>query len=493
LHDVITSNWINNKPTMRARSQSTLTLSLHAHPIAKGAGLVTTLVGLVILTGWAFHVNVTQRILPDLASMQANTALELTLLGAGLWFSTLKKYRRSLATVGRASATVAWLISAATLSDYVLGYNLGIEKFIVAGFQPGSLHTVSAGRMSLATALSVFMVATALLLLPSRSVLVRRVVQLIVLASLLIATLALVGYAYGFESVYEGGSYSSMAVDTATTLLLLCIGLLYTRADFEIMAPVRSSYMGGLLARKMLPAVLGIPLLLGWVRLGGQHFGEYGLELGVLIHTITTIVAFAALVWCTARSMNTMDSQRELARKAEREMRVLSEVDPLTGVLNRRSLHERMEREWSYATRHAKPLAAIMVDIDFFKQVNDTRGHAEGDALLKTVAQLLLEQCRPSDLVCRYGGDEFCVLMRDTTESGAATLAERLRATLSEKQLRGNGEPFTMTGSFGVAERSEDTLSVSNLIEQADQALLAAKQAGRNRIVRASNLKMCLS
>lgn len=456
------------------------------------AGLVTTLVGLIILAGWSFHVNLVKRLLPDIVDMNANSALELTLLGAGLWLSTLRTRRRFFANLGRASATAAGAIAAATLVEYACGYELGIDKFVVAGLQPESLHSASANQMSLATALSVFMLAAALLLLPSRRILTRYVVQILVLTSLLVATLALVGYAYGFESLYDDGTYSFMAVDTAATLLLLCVGLLYTRADFEIMAPVRSTYMGGLLARKMLPAILGIPLLLGWVRLGGQHFGEYGLEFGVTIHTITTIVAFAALVWCTARSMNAMDSQREMARKAEREMRVLSEVDPLTGALNRRSLHERMEREWSFSLRHQQPLSAIMVDIDFFKQVNDTRGHAEGDAILQTVARILLEQCRPSDLVCRYGGDEFCLLMRDTNEAGATTLAERLRAALSEHHLRGSGQSLPLSGSFGVAERTEDISSAARLIEQADQALLAAKQAGRNRVVRSSTLELCV-
>ena len=129
-----------------------------------------------------------------------------------------------------------------------------------------------------------------------------------------------------------------------------------------------------------------------------------------------------------------------------------------------------------------------MLDVDHFKQINDSNGHAAGDAILKSVANTLIEQCRPSDLVCRIGGDEFCLLIRDNNEADAAILAERLCQALNGLRVPLGGKLLGTTGSFGVAERSADMDGPAHLIEEADQALLAAKQAGRNCVARASSL-----
>lgn len=472
-------------------AQPPLSISLDPHPAAKPAGITSILVGVLVLIGWKYNVSVLQSVLPELARMQANSAVAFILLGASLLLSTVQRKGRVLPTLGRLTALAAGLIAAATLAEYAFEHDFGIDQLLFKDLPRDAIDRLPPGRMSPATAISILLLATSLELLSSASVLARRVVQFIVLASLVIATLSLVGYAYGFEELYKVSLYSSMPVHTAATCFLLCIGLLYTRADFGIMAPIRSANMGGLLARQMLPAVLGIPLLLGWMRLvQGQQLGEHGFEIGITIHTVTTIIVFAVLVWLTARSMNEIDSQREEARKAEHEMRILSEVDPLTGVLNRRSLSDRMEREWSRSVRHNRPLAALMLDIDFFKKINDTHGHVAGDAILRSVAVILLEQCRPSDLVCRYGGDEFCIIIPDATEAGTATLAERLREAFAERLMHVSGQSFVITGSFGVAERSAGTPDGSSLIEQADQALLAAKSAGRDCVVRTSSLSL---
>jgi diguanylate cyclase (GGDEF)-like protein len=470
------------------------TPTLHAHPIALVAGIASMLVGLAVLVGWVFEVTTLKSVLPDFAAMSAGAAASFGLLGSALLLAIVGKPGRPLAIIGQLAALAATVIATGSLIDFATGIDLGINNLVFANHRSASLETVESNQMVLATAVALFMLAIATLLLPSRGVLARRLIQVFVIATLLISTVALVGYCYGFEALYKTAPYSAMAVHTAVASLLLGVGLLYARADFEIMAPIRSPNMGGVLARQLLPAVMGVPLLLGWVRLvNGSELGEHGFEIGVTIHTITMIIVFAYMIWCTARSMNELDSQREMAMKAEHEMRILAGIDPLTGVLNRRSLCDRMEREWSHSVRHGQPLAAIMLDIDWFKRINDTHGHAAGDAILRNVAAVLVEQCRPSDLVCRYGGDEFCLLIRDTTEAGAATLAERLCAKFAERLMHVADQAVPITCSFGVTERSEDMANASHLIEHADRALLAAKQAGRDRVVRAESLALCMS
>jgi diguanylate cyclase (GGDEF)-like protein len=264
---------------------------------------------------------------------------------------------------------------------------------------------------------------------------------------------------------------------------------LFARPDLEIMAPIRSQRLGGLAARTLLPAAVSVPLLLGWVKLQGEELGLYQLEFGTAVHTVSTIIAFAVLVWYCARTLNHADEQRDLAQRAQQELRILSEFDPLTGVLNRRSLAERSERERCRSLRYNRPWSCIMLDLDAFKSVNDTHGHVSGDMVLKAVAELLTQQCRPSDLVARYGGEEFCIIAPETDQQAAVHLAERLRTSLARHRIEVLAGILNVTGSFGVAESCADSEGVERLIARADDALLAAKRAGRNRVVAAESLQ----
>lgn len=172
----------------------------------------------------------------------------------------------------------------------------------------------------------------------------------------------------------------------------------------------------------------------------------------------------------------------------ERNLRQLSECDALTGILNRRSFHTQLVREWTRAERYALPLAAVILDVDFFKKVNDEYGHPAGDAVLVTVAALLREHCRPCDYVCRFGGEEFVVLLPQTDELGAAAWAERMRVILSETSIPCGEKTLRVTASFGVAEKLSETGNPEILIDWADQCLLVAKRTGRDRVICNSQL-----
>jgi len=178
--------------------------------------------------------------------------------------------------------------------------------------------------------------------------------------------------------------------------------------------------------------------------------------------------------------------------KLEKWLRQMSECDSLTGVLNRRTFQSQMVREWNRASRHEMSLSCVLLDIDFFKKINDEHGHAVGDAALVAVANLLKAECRPTDYICRYGGEEFLVLLTQTDEEGAANWAERLRVSIAEQIIPANGKSIRMTISFGVAEKLADTANSERLIDLADQALLIAKHSGRNRVVKFSALQESL-
>jgi diguanylate cyclase (GGDEF)-like protein/hemerythrin-like metal-binding protein len=153
-------------------------------------------------------------------------------------------------------------------------------------------------------------------------------------------------------------------------------------------------------------------------------------------------------------------------------------TDALTGAWNRRQFDEVVEQELDRATRYGHPMSLMLLDLDLFKQINDTYGHAEGDRVLRHVADCIRGTLRKSDSLTRWGGEEFIILMPDTGLSNAVVLAERVRTSIAEHGIEGLGN---VTASFGVAEFGE-TDSRENWVARADAAMYRAKQAGRNRI-----------
>jgi len=168
----------------------------------------------------------------------------------------------------------------------------------------------------------------------------------------------------------------------------------------------------------------------------------------------------------------------------ERRLSEMARTDALTGLVTKRTFYAALHKEWSRSQRARLPLSCVMMDIDFFKRVNDLHGHPAGDAVLQAVAHMLEKNSRASDTVCRYGGEEFCVMLPETREDDAAIWAERVRSRLAELVIPVGDKKLRVTGSFGVAERQEDTQTPEQLVDRADQALLCAKQSGRDRVVR---------
>lgn len=170
--------------------------------------------------------------------------------------------------------------------------------------------------------------------------------------------------------------------------------------------------------------------------------------------------------------------------EANRKILELVNVDPLTGVANRRCLYERLSLEVDRALRLKMLLTVIMFDIDHFKAVNDTFGHAMGDRVLQAIARTISAETRTYDLLARYGGEEFIIFMPGTDIEEARTVAERYRTSIGDIVIE--GLPVRMTASFGVATlKSGD--NPESLIERADKAMYLAKQKGRNRVERDQN------
>ncbi|HEX9243272.1 MAG TPA: GGDEF domain-containing protein [Anaeromyxobacter sp.] len=162
--------------------------------------------------------------------------------------------------------------------------------------------------------------------------------------------------------------------------------------------------------------------------------------------------------------------------------------DALTGLYNRRHLDERLTSELAAAQRHGRALSLLLVDIDHFKQVNDAHGHLAGDEALKMVAFVLRGAVRKEDVLARFGGEEFCVIARETPLDGALALAERIRLAVERSQFTWEGRQLGVTVSVGLtvsvgAATFVPGRSERDLLGAADRALYAAKQQGRNRVV----------
>lgn len=165
------------------------------------------------------------------------------------------------------------------------------------------------------------------------------------------------------------------------------------------------------------------------------------------------------------------------------KLRELSIRDELTGLYNHRYLQERLVEEFTRAVRYSHPLSCLFIDLDLFRKVNDSLSHTVGDVILKEVAALLLERCRLSDLVARFGGEEFVIFLPHIDYEGAFELAERLREVIAEHTFLGDSHKLSLTVSIGVSCFPDDPVKHrSDLLNFADQALFRAKAGGRNLV-----------
>lgn len=205
------------------------------------------------------------------------------------------------------------------------------------------------------------------------------------------------------------------------------------------------------------------------------------------------VVVLLSSTFLTTRVQSTREHLRrqkaELAQALE-QIRQLATHDDLTGLLNRRAMLDRMQLEQRRSLRSGSPLLIAQLDIDHFKAVNDTHGHAAGDLVLQSFADTVRRNVRDTDVLARWGGEEFVLLLCDTPAADAVTLMERLRQAVQAMQVpvSQSGGPITVTVSIGLA-RHTPADPLAGTLERADRALYAAKAGGRNRVVPAPCLR----
>jgi len=283
--------------------------------LAMAIGMAIVFLGCSVLLGWAFNIADLKSVLPGLATMKVQTAFSFILAGASL-IAACRGGNRSPQISKLLCAAVAGL-SVAVLLEYLSGKNLGLDQFPIRDFSP--IHGASfPGRMAPGTALMFLMLGVALFLI-DRSWHGIRPAQWFALGAGGISALVLLGYAFGTTSLYQIAIFSSVAVHTALAFGCLAIGVLLARPGVGMMAIFYSRSLGGAVVRRLLPAAILGPSLVGWIRERGQEAGIYGSGFGQALEILTLTVGFVLLIWWTAQSLNRSDQEKRRAQEAELE------------------------------------------------------------------------------------------------------------------------------------------------------------------------------
>lgn len=207
-----------------------------------------------------------------------------------------------------------------------------------------------------------------------------------------------------------------------------------------------------------------------------------GSELGELTNTINRMAS--ALQGERENLERAVAERTKELQEANARLERLAVTDGLTGVFNHRRFQEQLQAELLRSERHRRPLAVLMIDVDFFKKVNDALGHPAGDELLRRLAEVLSADLRQTDFIARYGGEEFAVLLPETTKGEAVQVAERMRVAVEGKLNTAEAKwPVHISVSIGVATFPDDGKTGEQVVVAADQAMYVAKRQGRNRVI----------
>jgi diguanylate cyclase (GGDEF)-like protein len=292
---------------------------------------------------------------------------------------------------------------------------------------------------------------------------------------------------------YMTGPQRGFSAFLAGTLALLALLFFYVTYMVAHMGS-ESGFQYLILVAIPIVIVAGrIGLLSKWLIVVGMVLYLLALDSGMVV--TTPAIPFALDVTMGFHAFNIALVALVLGVGAQRHFIVMSErqsllfqqasIDPLTGLFNRRGLFEVAEGNVARARRFGSPLAVILGDVDLFKQVNDQHGHTIGDAVLRQVGAALKEVARDYDSVCRWGGEEFLIVLPETTLADAAAIAERIRVRFASKPLRVGTTHQVVTMTMGVAQLDSFEL-LEGTIYRADQSLYVGKRQGRNQVVLAT-------
>ncbi len=268
-----------------------------------------------------------------------------------------------------------------------------------------------------------------------------------------------------------------------TNILIFAGACLLVASFFSVRKLVSQLPAGGNLQRKWnILSVLILFFIFGYISYIVVYWDRTSEDIDLIVPLVFFFGAFFVVLVGKLSLQTTIDIKQISVLKYE------TITDPLIGIYNRRHFNQKLTEEILRAHRYNFQLSMLLLDIDHFKNVNDTYGHYIGDLVLKSLGHLLLKNVRETDIVARYGGEEIVVITPHTSVSAAADLAERLRQAVETSIMMPTDEQedrqaVTITVSIGVAGLDRQIINNQSLIERTDKALYRAKQGGRNRVV----------
>lgn len=457
--------------------------------IAAALGLFAAALGALGLAAWVFDSEPLEEALGGHVLMKANAGLGLAAAGLSLFaFTALPQASLAGLVLRRGGGVLATLIGLLTLVQHLTGADFGIDQLLVA--DRGTTPDLHPGRMPRAAATGLLLFGMCAALLPRAPAWCFWTGFACNALGFWSALFVGVAFVLAPDDLYAFWWSARVSPHASISFLALFTGVMLAVPDRGWARIVMTDKLGGVMARRLLPLMAVLPLGILWLAKKGSELAFYPDPLGEYIAAVALMIVLTTVVLVTSGRLNLLDAQRrrveierQHAHAAALRLREMSETDALTGLSNRRHFLDVAAAALAAAQREGRPLALLMVDIDHFKRINDTFGHAAGDTALRLLGATLKESTRQADCVARLGGEEFAILLPGATAAVGRDIAERIcRHAATLAVLDDAGCAFGFTVSIGLAGLVPADRRPENLLARADAALYRAKRAGRNRV-----------
>ena len=420
-------------------------------------------IAVLAFAGWALGVQALQRPVPGTAALSPLSAVAFAAIGLAVLL--LPAARPGARTAAHVLALVAAAIGAVNLADLALGLGFALNELLLG----------SPTRVAPTTTVALVLLGVSLLT-ADRTRALRRLSRVAALGALAIGSGAVLGFAFGVEFFVGAGRTVQVSPLAAASITLSALAALTVLPGKRARVMAGPS-LGGRFARTFLPVVVLVQLVSGVLATQGVRSELWSSSTAVWLMGLAALASLVTLVVWASQRLHADDVQRAADAEA---LERLAQRDPLTGAYNRRAFDAEVERAVERARRYDDQVAACVIDLDHFKEINDRHGHAVGDEALVRVNRGLRARLRTTDVLGRIGGDEFAVVLTHVDETAARRVAREMADTVEQvgADLAAEGRDNRLSASIGTASWTEG-MTAADLLQLADERMYANKRASR--------------